>query len=420
MSEENSQIESTALDLPRAKVHLVDNSHTLAIFLAALENNTLALSIDAERASGFRYGQKAYLIQIALQGNCIYLLDPIATFDMVMLENVISRINQTPWLIHAATQDLTCLAEFGLRPSKIFDTELACRLLGLPRVSLGTITEHYLQLKLAKEHSAVDWSQRPLPQSWLDYAALDVDVLAELQVAVEKDLIANEKLNIAEEEFEFLLDFQVKEPKTDRWRGTTGIHEFKDSRDLTIVKHMWEAREALAQDKDISPGRLVPDASIVAAVKAKPKSRSELSALRSFTGRASRTYIDTWWDSYYKGLTTEKLVDVRPKQTGIPNHRSWPSKFPEANLRLQWSKKLLNDLAAVVNIPQENILAPETLKQLCFAPPALDTESMKQALREHRARNWQIDLVLPILVDAFSRTEPVPVEPKQEETTTSS
>ncbi len=420
MSEENSQIESTALDLPRAKVHLVDNSHTLAIFLAALENNTLALSIDAERASGFRYGQKAYLIQIALQGNCIYLLDPIATFDKVMLENAISRINQTPWLIHAATQDLTCLAEFGLRPSKIFDTELACRLLGLPRVSLGTITEHYLQLKLAKEHSAVDWSQRPLPQSWLDYAALDVDVLAELQVAVEKDLIANEKLNVAEEEFEFLLDFQVKEPKTDRWRGTTGIHELKDSRDLTIVKHMWEAREALAQDKDISPGRLVPDASIVAAVKAKPKSRSELSALRSFTGRASRTYIDTWWDSYYKGLTTEKPVDVRPKQTGIPNHRSWPSKFPEANLRLQWSKKLLNDLATVVNIPQENILAPETLKQLCFAPPALDAESMKKALREHRARNWQIDLVLPILVDAFRRTEPVPVEPKQEDTTTSS
>jgi ribonuclease D len=410
MSEPEAQLESTPLNEPRSKVHLVDNTESLATFLKALEVNSKAISIDAERASGFRYGQKAYLIQIGIQDDAIYLLDPIAEFDKGTLDKARQTINLTPWLIHAASQDLICLAEFGLKPINLFDTELAGRLLGLPKVSLGTMTEHYLQLKLAKEHSAVDWSQRPFPQSWLDYAALDVDVLPDLHQHILQDLKDQDKLAIATEEFTALLNFQIKEPKIDRWRGTTGIHEFKEQRELTIVKHVWEAREALAIAKDISPGRLIPDAAIVAAVREKPKSRSELAAMRSFTGRASRTYIDTWWDSYYKGLTTEKLVELRPKATGIPNHRNWPGKFPEANARLQWSKKLLAQLSIAVNIPQENIIAPDVVRTLCFTPPALDSSAIKDELRSLGVRVWQIELVTELLLESLAKAELPPTE----------
>jgi ribonuclease D len=405
MNELAASAESIPLNEPRSKVLLVDSNDFLQSLLEALDSNSAPIAIDAERASGFRYGQKAYLIQLAFTDSGIFLLDPVATFNEEALTSVKAKINLTPWIIHAASQDLVCLAEFGLKPTSLFDTELASRLLGLPKVSLGTITEHYLNLKLAKEHSAVDWSTRPFPQSWLDYAALDVDVLHDLAEAVEKDLVEKVRLEIAQQEFDFLLEFQIKEPKLERWRGTTGVHEFKEQRDLTIVKHIWEAREELALEKDISPGRLIPDASIVAAVKAKPKTRSELSSLRNFTGRASRTYIDIWWDSYYKGLTTEKLVDLRAKQTGIPNHRNWPTKFPEANVRLQWSKKLLAQLSIDMNIPQENIISPESVRTLCFTPPELNMKSIEEALVLLKARAWQIAAVTNLLIEAFGKTE---------------
>ena len=95
-------------------------------------------------------------------------------------------------MLHAASQDLPCLAEIGYRPRRLFDTELAGRLLGYPRVGLGTLVEEVLGLALEKSHSAADWSTRPLPSEWLLYAALDVEVLVELRDALAQQLGAGQ------------------------------------------------------------------------------------------------------------------------------------------------------------------------------------------------------------------------------------
>ena len=55
-------------------------------------------------------------------------------------------------------------------------------------LGLAAVIEHYLGISLAKEHSAVDWSKRPLPEPWLEYAALDVEVLAEVRNLMGIDL----------------------------------------------------------------------------------------------------------------------------------------------------------------------------------------------------------------------------------------
>lgn len=410
----NQELEPTAKPLlkPRLEYFLVDTDLKLKQLLAVLKKNSSPIAIDAERASGFRYGQKVYLIQIAIKGQAIYLIDPIANLDSNLLDELKSSINSFTWIIHAATQDLECLNEFGLVPKKLFDTELAGRLLGLPKVSLGTMCESLLGLSLAKEHSAVDWSSRPLPEEWLNYAALDVDVLDELWLKVKVELEKANKHYLAIEEFEFLTLPTTRTPKLERWRSTTGVHEIKDARQLTIVKWMWEAREELAKQKDVAPSRLIPDLSIIAAVKAMPKSKSELAELRSFSGRASRTYIDTWWDSFQKGSLTHDLVELRPKAIGIPHHRNWPNKFPEANLRLTWAKKLLQELSLNTSIPVENLLTPDILKSICFEPNGFDRTEISSDLEQRGARKWQIDLVSPILAEAFSKTD----LPESEET----
>jgi ribonuclease D len=398
---------STAVPLvsPRLPYHLVDTDDALKVAIDKIRATNEPIAIDAERASGFRYGQKAYLIQVGVKGEDLFLIDPVANYEQGLWEECKEVLSSKPWIIHAASQDIPCLAEIGIKPIQVLDTELGSRILGLPRVSLGTITEHYLDLKLAKEHSAVDWSERPLRKEWLEYAALDIDVLHELWEKVHADLISKEKLEIATAEFDYLISQPVKAPKTERWRSMTGLHEIKEVRALTIAKALWEARENLAIDKDVAPGRLIPDSAIVAAVKAMPKSRSELATLKTFSGKASRTFLDTWWDAFVLGNTTKGLVELRAKPTGIPNHRNWPIKFPDAHARLLASKAALMSLSEELQIPQENILNPEVLRSICFEPPAeISHESVGENLAAKGARTWQIDAVVDQLVTTLKAT----------------
>ena len=160
------------------------------------------VAIDAERASGYRYGQRAYLVQLRREGSGTWLIDPIACPD---LAPVAEAIGDAEWVLHAATQDLPCLAEVGPAPDAAVRHRARRRgWSGLPRVGLAAVVEHYLGLSLAKEHSAVDWSTRPLPEPWLRYAALDVEVLVELRDAVAADLAEQGKLAWAHEEFDAL------------------------------------------------------------------------------------------------------------------------------------------------------------------------------------------------------------------------
>ncbi|MFM8926681.1 MAG: HRDC domain-containing protein [Rhodoluna sp.] len=395
---------ATELIQPRLPTLYVACDEDLRLLQKSLAATDI-IAIDAERASGFRYGQRAYLIQIAVPKDRIFLVDPTPNYEAELLSSVKALVSSKSWIIHAASQDLPCLRDFGLVAINIIDTELAGRLLGLEKVSLGAMTELFLQYSLAKEHSAVDWSTRPLPTEWLNYAALDVDVLFDLWLAIEKELTKKEKLEIALEEFSHLLDFQPKPEKAERWRSVTGIHELKDQKQLTILKSLWTAREKLAKDKDISPGRLVPDQSLVAAVKASPKSKSELASLRSFAGRASRTYLDLWWEALEQGSLQRQLVDLRAEATGIPNHRNWANKFPEANRRLQWMKLYLKEASEKLSIPVENLISPETVRSLCFNPPPPNKEEVSASLRTRKARQWQIEIAVPFFIQAFNQTE---------------
>ena len=400
---------SELLAEPRLPTKLINTDQGLEELLSQLKNYIAPIALDAERASGFRYGQRAYLLQVAIRDSMIYLIDPIAEYAPEVWEEFLKAMSSSTWIIHAASQDLPCLTELKIQPTKILDTELAARLLGLPRVALGTLCEHYLQIRLAKEHSAVDWSERPLPEDWLTYAALDVDVLFDLWDKIDNDLEAKNKVGIASEEFNYLLNLAPKAQKIDRWRSMTGLHEVKDQRDLTVAKHLWAAREELAQEKDIAPSRLIPDASIVSVVKSRPKSRSELASLKSFTGRASRTFIDTWWKALEDGNTTKNLVEVRPKAIGIPNHRNWPQKFPKAHARLLASKELIVQISNEQEVPQENLLNPEALRGICFEPPeVLTLESVTDSLKNRFVRDWQIGLLAEGLVQTLSVEEFVP------------
>lgn len=381
---------------------VIADEDALAEVIAAFAAGSGPVAVDAERASGYRYGQRAYLVQLRRAGAGSALIDPVACPDLSGLGEALSGVE---WVLHAATQDLPCLREIGMVPTRLFDTELAGRLAGFPRVGLGAMVESVLGFVLEKGHSAVDWSTRPLPEPWLRYATLDVELLVDLRDALEKELDRQGKLEWARQEFDAIASAPPAEPRKDPWRRTSGMHKVRRRRQLGVVRELWQARDRIAQKRDVSPGKVLSDAAIVEAALAVPGNVHALAALNGFGHRMGRRQLEQWQAAVdrAKALTEAQLPTPGQPVAGPPPPRAWADKDPAAAARLSAARAAVSALAEQLNMPQENVITPDTVRRVCWEPPKeVSAETVAEALAGHGARPWQVEQVTPVLVAALS------------------
>jgi ribonuclease D len=391
-----------ALEHPADGVpQVVTEGDVLAEIIGSLAAGTGPVAVDAERASGHRYGQRAFLVQLRRAGAGTVLIDPVALPDLSALGTAIS---DAEWILHAASQDLPCLAEVGLTPTRLFDTELGGRLAGFARVGLAAMVEQLLGLALAKEHSAVDWSTRPLPEPWLRYAALDVEVLADLRDAVAAELERQGKLEWAQEEFAAIAAAPPPTPRVDPWRRTSGMHRVRDRRRLAAVRALWFTRDEIARERDLSPGRVLPDAAIIEAAVALPASQSALAALPAFNGRNARRYLRQWMAAVTEAreLDDAELPAQSLPAEGPPPPRLWAERDPAAAARLAACRTAVTAIATDLNLPVENLISPDTVRRLAWDPPEpLDLDGVTAGLKRYGARPWQVTFVAEPLTGAL-------------------
>ncbi|WP_084957921.1 HRDC domain-containing protein [Thermoactinospora rubra] len=384
---------------------VVADADGLRATVAAFAAGAGPVAVDAERASGYRYGGRAYLVQLRREGSGTALIDPIACPDLSALD---AALADAEIVLHAASQDLPCLAELGFRPRRIFDTELAGRLLGYERVGLGTMVETVLGLRLEKGHSAVDWSTRPLPEDWLRYAALDVEVLVELRDALHAELEASGKLEWALEEFDAVLHAPPPEPRNDPWRRTSGIHKVRSPRALAVVRELWTMRDRIAREGDLAPGRVLPDGAIIAAALEAPRTRKALTEITAFTARTARRHIGEWLAAVTRArsLPDSELPAPSVPGDGPPPANRWADRDPAAARRLAAARAVVAALADEHRMPTENLLQPDAVRRLTWQPPAdVTDETVAARLRELGAREWQIRLTAHPLAKAMMRLE---------------
>jgi ribonuclease D len=385
---------------------VVADPEQLSAAVARLAAGTGPVAVDAERASGYRYGQRAYLVQLRRAGSGTLLIDPIPFADLIAIQRV---IGDAEWILHAAHQDLPCLAELGLRPSRVFDTELAARLAGFERVGLASVVEQLLGYTLEKGFSAADWSTRPLPQDWLRYAALDVELLIELRDLLEAELERQGKLAWAEQEFAAAVRAEPKPPPADPWRRTSGIHRIRSRRQLALVRALWFARDARARERDIAPGRVLPDAAIINAALTSPKTREALAALPVFSGPRMRRSLNVWWEALDEAMhLPDSELPGPAASTGLPPAGRWADRDPAAAARLAATRYTLRAIAADHTLPVENLLEPALQRKLAWSPPdPVTPESVALALSAGGARPWQVELAADALASALLDPEPI-------------
>lgn len=387
---------------------VVETEAALREVCDALAQGTGPVAIDAERASGYRYSNRAYLLQLRREGAGTSLIDPIAFTSLAPLQEALEG---TEWILHAATQDLPCLNEIGLYPTSLFDTELAGRLLGYPRVGLATLVETLLGRRMKKEHSAVDWSTRPLPKAWLEYAALDVEVLVELRDLLAAELVETGKADWARQEFDYLRTFELP-ARVDAWRRTSGLHRVRGRRALGAVRALWELRDSIAEQRDVTPGRIVPDSAIVAAAQAMPLDRQALLDTKGFHGRGADRYASRFVTALreVEAMDEADLPTRAPRGDGPPLPRAWAEKDPVAARRLVLAREAMTALAEERSLPVENVLTPDFLRRTLWTPPTTRrgdelVDAVVTQLSGYGARGWQIALAAPVIVSAILQAD---------------
>jgi ribonuclease D len=399
---------------------VIDTETAFKEALALLSQGSGPFAVDAERASGFRYSARAYLIQIKRKDGGLHLIDPIPFGPgHHLFAELNTLLNSDEVILHASTQDLPCLRELGINPIRLFDTELAGRIAGLPRVGLGPLLESLMGVLLAKEHSAADWSARPLPQEWLTYAALDVELLVELRDRMYSILEDAKKLPWALEEFASILKAPPAPPRVDPWRRTSGMHKIKRRDQLAVIKSLWMARDEVAARHDIAPGKLLNDSAIVELAIAIPTNKKEFEKTLRPLGLRARWMenLQLWLDSIATAVSMpeEQWPAMRTNADTLPPIKLWRDKFPEKFAPLSHARAAIELIAQENQIPVENLITPEHVRRICWKPPVGATSTVsisevEKGLEELGARQWQIDLVAPALAAALLEREPLPVE----------
>ena len=400
---------------------VIDTSEKFESALDQLRKGSGPFAVDAERASGYKYSARAYLIQIKRTNGGLHLIDPIAFGPghelFVKLNDL---LNTDEVILHASTQDLPCLREVGLNPYRLFDTELGGRIAGLPRVGLGPLLESLMGVTLAKEHSAVDWSTRPLPKDWLNYAALDVELLIELRQKIYEILSASNKWKWAEAEFESILIAPPAPPRIDPWRRTSGMHKIKKRDQLVVIKNLWFARDEIARASDVSSGKLLNDAAIIEFAIHKPLNKKDAEkALRPIGMRARwLENMSTWLSATESALNTpeDQWPPMKSGADTLPPLKLWRERFADKYAPFTHARFAVESVAQELSIPAENLISPEIIRRICWAPPAdslqnLNVDAVCQAMLNLGARQWQVEVVAPLVAVALLEREPreVPV-----------
>ncbi|MCF4006506.1 HRDC domain-containing protein [Corynebacterium uropygiale] len=358
------------------------------------------LAVDTERASGFRYDDRAFLIQLHRQDSGIILIDPEGHREEFrrILSPVLSTI---PWIIHAAHTDLPCLAWLGCYPPELIDTELGGRLAGIDRVNLSHMCALLLGHSLAKGHGAEDWSQRPLPEEWLRYAALDVALLLDLADAVTVLLESQGRWECARQEFEYVRRTHagITAPEPSSWRDLKGVDSLKSPRQLAVAKALWTAREKEARRRDIAHGRVLSSKALLEIARNCPHTLEEMRHVKGVRRRAA-----VWLDVTNRALSKPSRSYPRPAQRdheGAPSVKTWKRFFPESYAPFAKLKSEMGRQAASQGFPADNVLSPALLRDLgweIYHNKQISTPFGACAfLREHGARPWQVNFAAPVL-----------------------
>ncbi|MCI1256078.1 MAG: ribonuclease D [Corynebacterium provencense] len=419
---------------------LADSPSAVSEAADALASGTGPVAVDTERASGFRFDDRAWLVQLRRTGAGTHLVDPAAVPDADRL--LAPVMNSTPWVLHAAHTDLPALTSLGWHAPELHDTQIAGRLLGYGQIGLAGMLEELLGVTVAKDKGREDWSRRPLTEDLLTYAALDVELLTELLDTA----VAQLRRRSIEEGTDRILWYrqECEHVRTDwshpvtvpDWTRLRGIGAVRDPRGRELARRLTEIRNRVARDLDTPPEKVLASSLIVELARS-PQDAEDVLLSRGTGGgrvrpprsargghgrrpprpmpRMSPDLRSMLLHGVRDALSADPgELPPRPEQVrGVPDHRTWSRDHPVAARLLSGFRDAVDTLSGHLDLDPSELLVSRSVRSLAWKvstslspgptgpqddPVGWAEELVGGLLVGEDARPWQIDLLVPVFV----------------------
>lgn len=384
-----------------------------------LAAGTGPFAIDTERASSYRFDDRAFLVQIRREGSGTFLFAPEHHRDELRAA-LAPVLNGQEWVVHAAPSDLPSLAWLGLYPGMLFDTELAARFAGFARPNLAAMVLELFDVELEKGYGDSDWSETPIPRKWRNYAALDVELLNELAVTLRDILAEQEKLDWAYEEFERIVEdhARITGPEPRSWRALKGVSSLRSREQLVIARELWQRRESIARSQDIAPNRVLSHRVLIEIARRVPRSPHEINQVKGFPRRRGGATL-RWFDAVETALASPRQQWPKALRSPhpVPSKSVFNRDFPELWDLYTKIRGDFEDLGEELGMSYELILKPSLVRTVVWAACgpeggvageiATDVD-IPDFLRSQGAREWQVELSTPLLRRGLARMRSTP------------
>ncbi|MFZ5724716.1 MAG: ribonuclease D [Pseudomonadota bacterium] len=300
-----------------SRFELVTDPDRLAAVAAQLAAAP-ALAVDTEFVRRTTFHARPGLLQLSA-GDGEFLVDLVALPEPEALRPLFLAPGPLK-VMHSCSEDLEVLKRlFGALPGSLVDTQVAAAMLGHPlQTSYQKIVRAVLDIEVPKDETQSDWTARPLSESQLSYAALDVRHLLPLWRQLEDGLRARGRIGWLEEDCARLLADAGREPVPGEYYRQIGSawRLRPASLDLLAVLAAW--REVTARQVDKPRSHVVPDGVLLAVAQRRPDSAAQLRNIADLHPSSLRRYGDDLLRLVREAASRDPVARVAPLPPPLP------------------------------------------------------------------------------------------------------
>jgi len=357
--------------------HVVATPAELKEMVAVLEKEK-ALGIDLEADSMYHFAEKICLIQIATE-KAGFVIDTLALEDISLLKPIFYSTDIQK-IFHGSDYDIRSLyRDYRMRVNSLFDTQLACRFLGMQETGLDAVLFKFFDIRLDKKYQKKDWSKRPLPDEMLAYAAKDVLYLVALGKLLENELEQKARLFWVNEESRWLSRLKPSaneaEPLFLRFKGAGRL----DPRELAILEAILKYRKTVAKQKDRPMFKIFSNAAVLKIVKTRPLTIGQLEK----TGALSRKQIGMYGEALIQKVQ-QALAKPGAELLRYPHKRA-PMVKPKIRRRIKALKTWRENKARQIGIEPALVCSKVVMADLAAKLP----NRVSQLKEIKDMRTWQ-------------------------------
>lgn len=362
---------------PHTNFQIIDTLSGLEEITVRLEKEK-TIAVDIEADSMYHFKEKICLIQIASKRMCV-VIDPLKVKDLSPLKPFFSRPDIQK-IFHGSDYDVRSLyRDFNIEINNLFDTELACRFLGMEETGLGAVLQKRFNLRLDKKYQKKDWSKRPLAENMIEYAARDVIYLVMLAEILGNALRKEGRLFWVREECEHLCRVRPASPdKSPLFLKVKGAGKL-EPRGLAVLEALLQFRKSVAKEKDRPLFKVIRNESLIKITRAKPTTLTCLIALNAL----SKTQIDMYGNALVN--IVKKALKVPERDLPVYPRKKAPVLQPAIHKRMKALRNWRDAWAAELEIDPAVLFNKALLTAIAIQNPVhkKDLEAMQEM------KNWQ-------------------------------